>query len=84
MNSITTIKYTSKELAELLELEAKDIHNIAIIENIGIRNKGKFYFINEMFYVIEQNEFNNIKFKKYYWNEYALNWFRRYLKNNWI
>ena len=84
MNSITSIKYTSKEISTILEISTKQLHNIAEAENLGFRNKGKFYFTNTDFTIEEQNEFNNIPFKKFYWNENALKFFKIYMNNHFV
>ena len=84
MNSITSIKYTSKEISTILEISTKQLHNIAEAENLGFRNKGKFYFTNSDFTIEEQNEINNIPFKKFYWNENALKFFKIYINNHFV
>lgn len=81
INTITTIKYTSKELAEKLEISTKELHDIAISENIGIRHKGKFFFLDTEYYVEVQNEFNGKPVKQYFWSEFGAKAMGYKLKN---
>ena len=81
INTITTIKYTSKELAERLEISTKELHDIAISENIGIRHKGKFLFLDPEYSVVVQNEFNGKPIKQYFWSEFGAKAMGYKLKN---
>lgn len=71
INSITTVKYTSKEVAEKLGISTRELHDIAIAENIGIRHKGKFLFTNEEYFVSVQDERNGKSFLIYFWSEFG-------------
>ncbi len=78
MNSITTLQYTHKELAERFELKTSEFIDICVENNLLIRNKGKVYFIcDDSYYDIIQNEINGIPFKQYFWSERGL----KYLEN---